>query len=145
MVATVFRLLVFVEYFNSTPPTFTAHFWYTNGTWASTEHGLSLFASSILALKPVVHLVSKSWTNLISGLGGSKKSTGRDTPGEGGALKLSNWTYSHPGTDLESIGSIQEGDRRHSPFYAAKFNGSNDSQRDLVRGAGSYSGAEKFV
>lgn len=131
-------------------------------TWASAEHGLSLFAASILALKPVVQLVSKSWTSLTGSLGSdSKRSTGRDTPGIGGGgglLKPSDYgTYTPGGTELGSIGvrrdvyvdtsRRREGERMRGPLYTAEVNGSHGSQRGLVGGAGLQSVLEagKFM
>lgn len=148
------RLLNYVEYFNPKPTTTMAYIWYTGVTWTTIEHGLSLFASSILALKPVVQLVSSSWSSLASTLSSSKKS-GRDTPGAGGVLKPSDWTYTTAGTELGSIGvpkdvSVnterrQEGQRLHAPLYTAEITGSHDSHSGLVEGLKARSEAGNIV
>lgn len=104
VVASVLRLCDNVESFNPTPTTTMSHTWYTGITWAMVEHGLSLFAASILALKPVVHLVSRSLSSLSSSLNSNsrKKASGKDA--SGGLLKNSDWTASPEGTELGNIG-----------------------------------------
>lgn len=60
------KMVIFVKMYND--PSFAT--WeslqYQIHIWAVTEHGLSLFAASILALKPVYNYISKSLTRISS-------------------------------------------------------------------------------
>lgn len=63
-VAAIMKLVVYVRLYNH-PSDETRHaLEYQTQIWSVTEHGLSLFAASILALKPVYNYISKSWTRL---------------------------------------------------------------------------------
>lgn len=62
--AAIMKLAVYVQLYNH-PSDDTRHaLEYQTQIWSVTEHGLSLFAASILALKPVYNYISKSWTRL---------------------------------------------------------------------------------
>lgn len=64
------KLVVYVKMYNH-PSFATRHSLdYQTQIWAVTEHGLSLFAASILALKPVYNYLSQSWTRLSSNFSG---------------------------------------------------------------------------
>lgn len=157
VVTAILRLQTYVESYNPTPQSTMLQTWYTGVTWAMAEHGLSLFATSILALKPVVHLVSKSWTSLASSFSSfnSKKSSGRGTPDVGGVLSGPNWRHTLEGTELESIatrndttvrsnGSL-EGERLHAALYTAELNGSRESHKALMSRAQSVAGNSVWI
>lgn len=71
------KLILYIEYYNPGPDTQVIDLWYQSMIWAITEHGLSLFAASILAIRPFFSLVYKSYGSISSKLGygsGSGKS-----------------------------------------------------------------------
>lgn len=72
--------------------------------WSATEHGLSIFASSVLALRPLIKLIPKGWTTLLSTFGrsGSAKSSGQGSSGH--ASKKSNWSDPTDSNELGNIG-----------------------------------------
>lgn len=107
MIASILRLRDFIEYFNPTPTTTKSHIWYTGITWAMVEHGLSIFAASILALKPVVQVVSKSLTSLSSSLSSSSRKKASSSNASGGLLKNSGWTATPEGTELGSVVGVR--------------------------------------
>lgn len=118
------------------------HIWYTGVTWATTEHGLSLFAASILALKPVVQVVSRSWSSLSSSLNSSNRKKASGTGESDRVLKNPDWTYTPDGTELGTMGVRTEisadtkykGQARlQDPIYAtAAYSGSHESRKSLV-------------
>ncbi|KAJ4387115.1 hypothetical protein N0V93_007703 [Gnomoniopsis smithogilvyi] len=77
-IATMFRLQNYVEYAKPNSTMTLSHYWYTDLLCGVVEHSLSLFASSILALKPLVRLISKSWSNLSGSPGSSRESAGSE-------------------------------------------------------------------
>lgn len=144
-VTTMLRLRNYVEYFNPTSTTTMQHIWYTGVTWATTEHGLSLFAASILALKPVVHVVSRSWSSLSSSLLSSNRKRTSGSGASGRIFKNSDWFFTPDGTELGNIGVQTEisvdakskaQDRLQEPVFAATaYNGSHESHKRLVEGS----------
>lgn len=154
-IATILRLLNYIEYFNPTPTTTLQHIWYTGVTWAVTEHGLSLFAASILALKPVVQVVSRSWSSLSSSLNSSNRKKASGSGESDRVFKNSDWGMTPDGTELGEIGVRTEisveakykgRDRLQAPMYAAAaYNGSHDSQRNLVQGMETRADAGRLV
>lgn len=147
IVTAVMRLQTYVEYYHPSPRSSVQETWYTGITWAIAEHGLSLFATSILALKPVVHLVSSSWTSLASSFSSlhSKRSAGRPTPDAGSVLRGPSWTHTLEETELGSSTTLavvavpvvleseacREGGRLQVP-YVGERTGSRESQRALL-------------
>lgn len=132
-----------------------SHIWYTGVTWATVEHGLSLFASSILALKPVVQVVSRSWSSLSSSLSSSNRKKVSSSGGSGGIFKNSDWTVTPEGTELGNIGvrteistdlKYKSPDRLQSPLYmSTAHNGSHGSHRALVAGGNAPGDASDIV
>lgn len=118
--------------------------WYLAMIWAITEHGLSIFASSVLALRPLTRFVSRGWASISSTLyGGSSKdakSSGQGTSSR--VSKKSNWSQPTESNELGTIGVRNEVSVRseytaegHSqqPLYLAEaYNGSSDSHKRLV-------------
>ena len=118
--------------------------WYLAMIWAITEHGLSIFASSVLALRPLARFVSKGWASISSNLyGGSSKdakSSGQGTSTR--VSKKSNWSEPTESNELGSIGvrndvSVHseytlEGHAQQPLYLAEAYNGSSDSHKRLV-------------
>ena len=72
--------------------------------WSAVEHGLSIFASSLLALRPLIRLVPKGWTNIFSTFSGGGSA---DPSGQGSSrrtIKKSNWSSVIESNELGSIG-----------------------------------------
>lgn len=124
--------------------------WYLAMIWAITEHGLSIFASSVLALRPLARFISKGWTTLSSTLYGSNnakssaKSTGQGTSSR--VSKKSNWSEPTESNELRSIGIRNEvlvhseynveGQTQQPVYLAEAYNGSAESHKRLVDGKG---------
>lgn len=72
--------------------------------WSAVEHGLSIFASSVLALRPLIKLIPKGWTTLLSTFyrSGSAKSSGQGSSGH--TPKRSNWSDPTDSNELGSVG-----------------------------------------
>lgn len=144
-ITTILRLRNYVEYFNPTPTTTLPHIWYTGVTWATTEHGLSLFAASILALKPVVQVVSRSWSSLSSSLNSSNRKKASASGVSDRAFNNSDWVFTPADTELGTIGVRTDisvdakntgQDGLEAPLYAAAaYNGSHVSHKSLVDGS----------
>lgn len=141
-IAAVMKLQVHYETFhprdNSSVST-----WYLAMIWAITEHGLSIFASSVLALRPLARFISKGWASISSSLyGGSSKdakSTGQGTSSR--VSKKSNWSEPTESNELGTIGvrndvSVHseytaESQARQPLYLAEAYNGSSESQKRL--------------
>lgn len=59
----VFKLVVVVELYNPGPTTDYRELWGRGSTWSTVEHGLSLFAASVLAVGPICGPVVQGWTS----------------------------------------------------------------------------------
>lgn len=115
------------------------------------EHGLSLFAASILALKPVVQVVSRSWSSLSSSLGSGNRKKASGSGASRGALENSDWTFTPEDTELGyvdartdiSVDAKHKGQGRpgsQPPMYTAvAYGGSQESHMGLVAGANTRS------
>lgn len=71
--------------------------------WSTVEHGLSIFASSLLALRPLMRLVPKGWQTLVDSLYGSRSA---NSSGLGSSLpvsKKSNWSATNESSELGRI------------------------------------------
>lgn len=70
--------------------------------WSTVEHGLSIFASSLLALRPLMRLIPKGWTALLSAFygRGSANSSGQGSSRR--TFKKLNWSTT---TELNELGS----------------------------------------
>lgn len=120
--------------------------WYLAMIWAITEHGLSIFASSVLALRPLTRFVSRSWASLSSTLyGGSSKDTTGKSSGQGTSSRVSKksgWSEPTESNELGSIGvrnevSVHseytaEGQAQQPLYLAEAYNGSSESHKRLV-------------
>ena len=118
--------------------------WYLAMIWAATEHGLSVFAASVLALRPLARLVSKGWQSISSSLyGGSSKdakSSGQGTSSR--VSKKSDWSAPTESNELGTIGvrnevSVHseytaEGNAQQPLYLAEAYNGSSESHKRLV-------------
>lgn len=105
VVAAIMKLRLYIQYYNRTSDANVMNMWYESMIWAITEHGLSLFAASILAIRPFFSLVYKTYGSITSKLGygsGSDKSasgTGASTR----FSKLSHVPSSHKSTELGRV------------------------------------------
>lgn len=145
------KLVLFVKMYHDNYPT-QYSFAYRTQIWAVTEHGLSLFAASILALKPVYNYLSKSWTRLSSSLSGNLASTKEDASraSSSGALsraskRKNHWSHDTTTTEMGTIDvrndvevrSEDNVDQLKHPAYVV--DAYNDSQRRLVVEGGKLS------
>lgn len=141
-IAAVMKLQVHYETFhprdNSSLST-----WYLAMIWAITEHGLSIFASSVLALRPLARFVSRGWASISSSLGGSSKDAKSSGQGQStGVSKRSNWSEPTESNELGSIGvrnevsvyseHTAEGNAQQPLYLAEAYNGSAESHKRLV-------------
>lgn len=136
------KLLVYIEYYHPTPSTDFVTLWYQSMIWAVSEHGLSLFAASVLAIRPFFTYVSTSWTSLSSSLYGDasvKNSSGHGTSSR--VSRGSAWPASPGMTELGTIGVRNEFEVRteydldnssKKPGYTV--DAYNESSRMLVHG-----------
>lgn len=108
------KLRLYIQYYNRTSDANVVNMWYESMIWAITEHGLSLFAASILAIRPFFSLVYKTYGSITTKLGygsGSNKSasgTGASTR----FSKLSHVPSSHKSTELGGVSNRPEFDQR---------------------------------
>lgn len=96
------KLKVYIDMFNPTPSTNYMDLWYESLIWAVTEHGLSLFAASVLAIRPFFTYVSKGISTLSTNL----SATTLGTTGKRGSSRvsgISNHTLAHESTELAGI------------------------------------------
>ncbi|POS71514.1 hypothetical protein DHEL01_v210097 [Diaporthe helianthi] len=118
--------------------------WYSTMTWAFIEHGLSIFASSVLALRPLARMVSKRWQSISSSFygGGSR---GAKSSGGGTSSRVSrntNWSEPTESNELGTIGvrnevSVHseytaEGHAQEPLYLAQAYSGSSESHKRLV-------------
>lgn len=139
------KLLVYVERYQATDTTDLVTLWYRGGIWAFTEHGLSLFAASILALRPLARYISQGWASFSStfyGSGNSRKLSNRAT--QSGASNGSHRSKPHEAAEMHTIGVRNdvtvytednvENHMKHPLYVAEAYNGSRESQKRLVDG-----------
>lgn len=153
------KLQVYVEIYHPTAETDMVALWYRAVIWAFTEHGLSLFASSILALRPLTKYVSQGWASLSSSLslygGGSTKNSSSTRGTQSSLSKASKPSdaASESGAELHAIGVRNDvsvyreynvADHLKHPVYSAEaYNESSESQKKLIEGE--RSGPSKAV
>lgn len=87
------KLIVYVKMYNDTSGAHQHSLDYQTQIWAVTEHGLSLFAASILALKPLYNYISQSWSRLSSSFSGHVISTGKDSNRTSSSSGMSSRQY----------------------------------------------------
>lgn len=63
-IAAVLKLAVIIEVFRVPATGRYQDFWQRAVTWSVSEHGLSLFAAAILALRPLCGPITQGWTSL---------------------------------------------------------------------------------
>ncbi|ROW01203.1 hypothetical protein VSDG_02712 [Cytospora chrysosperma] len=103
--AAVMKLEVYVEAYHPTATTDYIALWYRGVIWAFSEHGLSLFASSILALRPITKYISRGFMALTSTLYGSSKGS-KSSDGEPHSLlsKGSDRSKKSESAEMNTIG-----------------------------------------
>lgn len=136
------KLQVYIDFYHPTPSTDYVTLWYRSMIWAVSEHGLSLFAASVLAIRPFFTYVSKSWTTLSSSLYGDasvKNTSGRESSSR--VSRGSTWPGSPGNTELGTIGVRNEFEVRseydldnNSKQPAYTVDAYNESSRMLVHG-----------
>lgn len=62
-IAVIFKLLVVIELYHPGPTTDYRELWARGNKWATVEHGMSLFAASVLAVGPIFAPVVQGWTS----------------------------------------------------------------------------------
>lgn len=152
------KLQVYVEIYHPTPNQDTIALWYRAVIWALTEHGLSIFASSILALRPLAKYVSRGWASLSSsiyGSGSTKNSSTRGTT-QSQLSRASKPSDTSNSAELHTIGVRNDisvyreynvADQLKHPVYSAEaYNESNESQKKLIEAtSGPSKAAGDFV
>lgn len=149
------KLTVYVKFYSDPSLTTRHSLDYQTQIWAATEHGLSLFAASILALKPVYNYISKSWTRLSSNFSGivisgkdsrSSQGSGSRSRVSGASLRNSKpknmWSLSENTRDTSTeLGTIDvrndvevrmEDNVKQLKHPSYMVDAYNDSQRRLV-------------
>lgn len=110
--------------FNPTPSTDYMDLWYESLIWAVTEHGLSLFAASVLAVRPFFTYLSKGISTLSTNL----SATAIGTTGKRGSSRvsgISNHITAHESTELADM--VTRGES------AAARRGSNTTTASLTK------------
>lgn len=129
------KLRVYIALYNPTADTDFVTIWYESMIWAITEHGLSLFAASILATRPFFTFISHTYGSFSSKLGygsGSRKSvSARGTSSR--VSKGSNWPGSPGSTELGRVAVRSDFDVR-SEYDAEHGLGQSVSKVDASRG-----------
>lgn len=138
-IATIMKLEVYVEIYHTTAPLDNVATWYRCVTWALTEHGLSLFAASILALRPLTKYVSKGWVSVSNTLYGSSRNSKRSDRGTqswlSDAPESSEMNVIGVRNDVSVYTEYNVADRMRHPMYVAEaYNESRESQKRLVDG-----------
>lgn len=151
------KLEVYVEVYHPTAATDPVALWYRGGIWALSEHGLSLFASSILALRPLSKYISNGWTTFTSTLYGSSKSrNSSDLETQSWLSKNSSRSKKPESAELNTIGVRNDvsvyseynvADLLTHPVYVAEaYNESHGSQKRLFEGKrGHYTVTEDYL
>lgn len=145
--AAIMKLEVYVEAYNPTTTTDYVALWYRGVIWAFSEHGLSLFASSILALRPMTRYISRGFTALTSTLYGSSKSSKSSDGGPHSLLsKGSDRSKKSESAEMNTIGVRNDvsvyseynisGSLKHPVYSAEAYNESHESHERLVEGKG---------
>lgn len=78
--------------------------------WSIVEHGLSIFASSVLALRPLIRWISSAWASLSSTLYGSSSGSAKPSVQNSSRhiLKTPHWSNATETNELGSIGVRNE-------------------------------------
>lgn len=129
------KLRIYVDYYNPTPDTDFLTLWYQSMIWAVTEHGLSLFAASILAIRPFFTYILKSYTSFSSkhGYGSSRKSVSTSARTSHASSKVGTSAM-----ELGRIGVRSDIDVRseyggsRSPAYKADAYGDGESAKAML-------------
>lgn len=106
------KLQVYVEMYNSDASADYETFAYRSLIWAITEHGLSLFAASVLALRPILSFISESWTTLSDTLYSGTSKSGSSRPLSSRVSKTMDWKVSHESTELDTVGLRDDVDEK---------------------------------
>jgi hypothetical protein len=110
--------------------------------WSTVEHGSSIFASSLLALRPMMRLVPKGWTKLFNTFYGSRTASSSRQGGSWPTSKMSGWSSTTQSNELGRIGvhnSITvrseynlDFSNAQKPYYHAEVRSSFESCNRLV-------------
>lgn len=142
------KLKVYIDWYHPTADTDFPTLWYESMIWAVTEHGLSLFAASILAIRPFFTYVSTSYTSFSSKLGyGSNGGSSRKSVST--SARTSSRATAPPSTELGQIGVRSDVDVRseyggsRSPAYrVGAYGDDGDSAEGML--ASGPSGKARF-
>lgn len=101
------KLRLYIQYYNRTSDANVINMWYESMIWAITEHGLSLFAATILAIRPFFTLVYQTYGSITSKMGyGSGSSKSISGTGASSRLsKLSHIQSTHKSIELGRVGN----------------------------------------
>lgn len=142
------KLQVYIDWYHPTADTDYTILWYRSMIWAVTEHGLSLFAASILAIRPFFTFISKSYTSFSSNHGyGSSGGSRKSVLASVRTSRASNKTSAPSTMELGKIGVRSEFDVRseyggsRSPAYRADAYGDGESADGML---GSGAGKAQF-
>lgn len=137
------KLEVYIEYYHPTASTDYLVLWHQSMIWAVTEHGLSLFAASILAIRPFFTYLSTSYTSLSTKMT-SRRSMSDATHGSSIRVsKSSNWPGTRAGSvemgkigvrsevDVRSEYNVEQRQSLATPVCTAKAFGEGESARGL--------------
>lgn len=114
VVAAIMKLRLYIQYYNRTSDANIVNMWYESMIWAITEHGLSLFAASILAIRPFFTLVYQTYGSITTKMGygsGSSKSVS-GTGASSRLSKLSHIPSTYKSTELGRVETRPDFDER---------------------------------
>lgn len=112
------KLRLYIQYYNRTSDANNVNMWYQSMIWAITEHGLSLFAASILAIRPFFTLVYQTYGSITTKMGygsGSSKSVS-GTGASSRLSKLSHIPSTHRSTELGTVETRPDFDDERSDY-----------------------------
>ncbi|KAJ4388899.1 hypothetical protein N0V93_006360 [Gnomoniopsis smithogilvyi] len=104
VVAAVMKLKVYIEFYNPGPDTQIIILWYQSMIWAVAEHGLSLFAATILAVRPFFTFLVQWYESISNKMGygsGSRQSVSNNSAFSR-ASKISNGPGSPRLTEMDT-------------------------------------------
>lgn len=107
--AAVGKLSIFIKAYHPTPSTDYQALWFQGSMWAVAEHGLSLFAASVLAVRPFfTYMLSRTMS--LYGSGTRDKTTRRGTSTH--ISRNPSWLEAAESAELGAIGVRNEVDVR---------------------------------
>lgn len=123
-IAAIMKLQVYIKLFHATPTTDIEALWYESLIWAVCEHGLSLFAATIIAVRPFFTFLTKTLTSLSSSLYGSssKTTTSRRTSNR---FSATSNVFAPGSTELRTVGVRKDFEVRN------EYNVASDSRKNV--------------